>query len=487
MTARLCEARIAQVPQEVGRPAYDRKAQRVGIVHVGIGAFHRGHQAVYTEDAMARGDRNWAVTGVSLRSSHVRDSLQPQDGLYTLAERDATGERLRVIGAVRNVLVAKEDAEAVIAALASPDVHIATFTVTEKGYWRDSSSGSLLVDASDIAHDLRGDAAPRTLYGFLERALARRKAAGLSGLSLVSCDNLAENGRQLSALLVEFLERRNPSLAAWARNEISCPSTMVDRIVPATTQSDLERIEGALRMQDRAAVVTEHFHHWVIEDRFVGPRPRWEEAGARWVADVRPYETAKLRMLNGSHSALAYIGLSLGHEYVHQAITDPDLGPIVRQLMCNEAAASLAPTAGQDLTAYAEALIERFNNPSLAHRLAQIATDGTQKIPQRWLAPLAALEQSGRPAPSLLFALAAWIAFICTTLQRIDDPLAARLAGIREAAGADARAAAGAVVGPSGIFRDVWQTSAAALRTIETHVETMMGQGMRRALVAFRR
>jgi fructuronate reductase len=481
---RLCDARLASLPARVSRPAYDRAAQRTGIVHFGIGAFHRAHQAVYTDDAMAGGDRDWAIAGVSLRSPDVRDQLQPQDGLYTLSQRDASGERLRVIGAVREVHVARENPEAVVNALASADVHIVTFTITEKGYWRDPSSGSLLIDAPDVAHDLRGEGAPRTIYGFLERSLSRRRAARLAGMSLVSCDNLAENGPQLAALLDEFLERRDAALATWARRETSCPSTMVDRIVPATTAADLTRIAGALQIEDRAAVVTEPFHQWVIEDRFVGPRPRWEVSGAQLVAEVRPFETAKLRMLNGSHSALAYIGLGLGHDYVHQAVTDPDLGQFIVQLMRDEAATTLTPAPTQDLSAYADALFGRFNNPALPHRLAQIAMDGTQKIPQRWLASIAALEQSGKTPRALLFAVASWIAFVCTPSQQLDDPLAEQLLGVRKLAD-DPRAAVQAVVGEQGLFRDVWRASPSAAQTIESWVSAIKRHGMRRTLLAF--
>lgn len=480
---RLSNAQLASLlPATVRRPAYDRAVQRVGIVHFGIGAFHRAHQAVYTDDAMASGDQHWAITGVSLRSPDVRNALQPQDGLYSLVERERAGERLRIIGSVRDVLVAPENPEAVIAALASPDVRVVTFTVTEKGYLRDSSTGSLLIDTADLAHDLAGAGAPRTIYGFLEHAFARRRAAGLPGMTLVSCDNLADNGRQLGVLLNEYLERRDATLAAWARSETSCPSTMVDRIVPATTSSDLERVATTLGSEDRGAVMTEPFSQWVIEDRFVGPRPKWEVGGAQFTAEVRPFETAKLRMLNGAHSTLAYVGLGLGLEYVHQAVADADLHALVRQLMTAEAAASLTPVAGQNFTQYAEALLQRFDNPSLAHRLIQIAMDGTQKIPQRWLASIATLQQQGKPAPALLFALAAWLAFICTPGRIVDDPLAAQLATIRERTRGDAAAAVDAIVGDCGLFSGVWRADPATAKRIAAHLASIERDGMRRAL-----
>jgi fructuronate reductase len=477
---RLCNANVRALPVDVRRPAYDRSAQRTGIVHFGIGAFHRAHQAVYTDDAMAAGDRDWAISGVSLRSPDVRDALQPQDGLYSVTERDTAGERIRVIGSVREVLVGGEDAERIIAALASPDAHVVTFTVTEKGYLRDPEKGSLLTTAPDLAHDLQEIGPPRTIYGFLERGLARRRVAGLPGMTLMSCDNLASNGRQLAALLDEYLERRDPTLAQWARRENSYPCTMVDRIVPATAAADVARIAGALGFADRAAVVTESFTQWVIEDRFAGPRPKWEAGRAQFAADVGSFETAKLRMLNGAHSALAYVGLGLGLEYVHQAIADPDLNALVRRIM-KEGAASLTPAPGQDLVAYAETLEQRFANASLGHRLIQIAMDGTQKIPQRWLASIATLQQQGRQPSALLFALAGWIAFACSTQRTLDDPLAGRLVEIRERS-SDARAAVSALVGEGGLFRAVWQADHATLEGIGAQVTAIAQRGMRRAL-----
>lgn len=484
LTPRLDTTRLASLPANVRRPGYERADQRTGIVHFGIGAFHRAHQAAYTDDAMTAGDRHWSITGVSLRSPSVRDVLQPQDGLYSLVERDRTGEHMRVVGSVRDVLVARENAQAVIAALASPDVHVVTFTVTEKGYLRDSSNGSLLTTAADVAHDLRGEAEPRTIYGFLEHAFARRRAAGMPGMTLVSCDNLADNGRQLAALLDQYLEQRDPSLAHWARREIACPCTMVDRIVPAPTAADLGDLASVLGFEDRGAVFTERFTQWVIEDRFVAARPKWEAGGAHFTPEVRPFETAKLRMLNGAHSALAYVGLGLGLEYVHEAIADPDLNALVRELMA-QAAGTLRPAADQNLRAYADALLHRFENVSLGHRLAQIAMDGTQKIPPRWLAPLVASQQQCMPASALLFALAAWIAFVCTPNRVVDDPLAPQLAAIRERTRGDITSAVAELVGEHGLFCGAWHADSTTARCIAADVAAIMHGGMRTALANY--
>ncbi|WP_447954196.1 mannitol dehydrogenase family protein [Sphingopyxis chilensis] len=429
------------LPASVQAPGYDRAVQAAGIVHIGIGAFHRAHQAVYTDDAMNAGDRDWGIIGVSLRSGGVAAQLNPQGGLYTAATRRAAGTRLRVVGAVRHVLVAADDAQAVIDAIAAPTTHIVSFTVTEKGYLR-GADGTL---------DLAAARGAPSLYRFVGAGLAARKAAGLGGLTLLSCDNLAGNGAALKALMRQYLAAEYSDVLGWFDSECRAPSTMIDRIVPATTDADRAAIEATLGARDDGAVVTEGFSQWVIEDDFAGPRPRWENVGAELVADVAPYETAKLRMLNGAHSALAYIGLGKGHDYVHQAIADADVRPVIERLMRAEAAPTIAAAPGQDLAAYADALLDRFANPALNHRLVQIAMDGSQKIPQRWLETLAWHQQRGARCSSLESAIAAWIAFLRSD-HPIDDPLADKL---REAAaGPDAMAK---LFGEDGLIASEWR------------------------------
>jgi fructuronate reductase len=408
------------LPASVQAPGYDRERQAAGIVHIGIGAFHRAHQAVYTDDAMAAGDRDWGIIGVSLRSGDVAAQLNPQDGLYTVSTRSAAGTEMRLIGAVQKVLVAADDPQVVIDAIAAPTTHIVSFTVTEKGYLR-RPDGSL---------DLPEAVGSSSLYRFVAAGLAARKAAGSPGLTLLSCDNLAGNGAVLRRLMRDYLAAYHADLSAWFDSECRCPATMIDRIVPATTEADRAAVETTLGVRDEGAVVTEAFSQWVIEDDFAGPRPRWEKVGAELVADVAPYETAKLRMLNGAHSALAYIGLEAGHAFVHQAIADPAIRPVIERLMREEAAPTIDAAPGQDLLAYAGALLDRFANPALNHRLIQIAMDGSQKIPQRWLETLAWHQERGQRCPSLETAIAAWIAFLRSD-HPFDDPLADKL---REAA-----------------------------------------------------
>lgn len=455
---RLSTANLGALAPRVARPAYDRATQRCGIVHLGIGAFHRAHQAVYTDDAMSAGDRNWGIVGVSLRSAEVRDQLQAQNGLYTVVQRGSGMMSTQLIGAVQRVLVAPEMPQDVIDVIADRDTHVVTVTVTEKGYWR-RADGSLDLGAPAVARDLDPAAPPQTLFGFVARALLQRRRAGLPGLSLLSCDNLAENGALLQRLMQEFLQRFDATLADWCFANCSCPSTMVDRIVPATTATEREVVAADIGLRDEATVITEPFRQWVIEDRFAGPRPRWELGGAQIVADVRAHEAMKLRMLNGAHSALAYLGLHAGHEFVHQAIADPAIRPVIERLMRTEAAASLTLQPGLDTDAYADALLQRFANAALPHRLAQIAMDGSQKIPQRWLQAMTINRAAARECPATLRALAAWLLHVRGDARRVDDPLAAELAGLWHSSGRDGIVRA--LFGDGGLFARSWTASAA--------------------------
>ncbi|MBS0254030.1 MAG: mannitol dehydrogenase family protein [Proteobacteria bacterium] len=458
---RLSPACLGGLPTGITRPGYDRAAQAVGIVHFGIGAFHRAHMAWYTDRAMAAGDRDWMITGVSLRSAGVAEQLNPQGGLYTLAERSARGTALAVIGAVREVLVASREGAAVVAALAVPATRIASFTITEKGYCR-RADGSL-----DLA------LADQGFYPLLAEGLARRQAAGLGGLTLLSCDNLADNGQQLERLMGAYLAARMPALAPWFAGNCTCPATMIDRIVPATTPADLAEVAGALGLSDAAAVVTEPFSQWVIEDRFAGPRPRWEAVGAELVAQVAPYESAKLRMLNGAHSALAYLGLRHGHTFVHQAVADPAIRPLIERLMRVEAAPTVAAAPGHDLAAYADALLARFANPALNHRLIQIAMDGSQKVPQRWLETLAEQQRRGQDCPAILAALAGWLRHLrgdnAEPWGPVDDPLAQPLADAWRHHGAGGIVAA--LFGPAGLVSATWTPTAADHATLAQLLE----------------
>ena len=393
---RLSARHVAKLPGDVARYSYDRKSQNFGIVHFGLGAFHRAHQAWYTDLVMDAGERDWSICGVSLRSRSVADQLVPQDGIYTLIERSAAGANARLIGAVGEVLYAPDQRQQAIERIASPSCHIVSFTVTEKGYAR--CHGGALDFAS----------AETSFYPLLAQGLALREKRGLAGLTLLPCDNLADNGNVLRRLVTEWIARRQAGLADWFEHECSVVSAMVDRIVPRTTEIDLAELEDRIGLADEGAVFTEPFSQWVIEDNFAGPRPRWEDHGAQVVDKVAPYETAKLRMLNGAHSLLAYCGLRRGYRFVHEAVHDAELRELARRLMIDEAAPTVVTAPGQDLHSYAGQLLERFANPALEHRLAQIAMDGTEKLPQRWLDTLRWHRSRGGSCPSILAGLDAW-------------------------------------------------------------------------------
>ncbi|MCX5515403.1 mannitol dehydrogenase [Kaistia algarum] len=449
MTERLDTQRLAALPAAILRPAYDRAAVRPGIVHLGVGAFHRAHEAVAIDDCLAAGDSGWGIVAASLRSPDTRDALNPQDGLYTVVDRDSEGDRFRVIGAILRVLVAPEDPAALVAAMADPNVRIVSLTVTEKGYTR-RSDGTLDEDHPDIRHDLAEWGRPRSALGFLAAALEARKAAGVPPFTALSCDNLPSNGATLKALLTRFAELRSPELGTYVRDKVACSSTMVDRIVPATTDSDRALVDDALGVTDAWPVVTEPYYSWVIEDDFPAGRPDIRTPGVLFVEDVAPYELMKLRLLNGAHSTLAYAGLLLGHDNVAAAFTDPDARALVDALW-RESAATL-PDAGLDSDDYCARLAIRFGNRALRHKLDQIGTDGSEKLPQRIAMPLRENLAAGRKASAQASAIAFWIA----ALERrgkgefaFTDPRLDRLTTL--AAQADANAAAGDILALLGL------------------------------------
>jgi fructuronate reductase len=393
------------LPSAVARPGYDRGRVQPGIVHLGVGAFHRAHQAVLVDDCLADGDMNWGIVAASLRSTTTRDALQPQDGLYTLAICDSSGTAHRVVGAILRVLVAPEAPAALLDALTDPGIKIVTLTITEKGYYTDLASRSLRAEDPDILHDLAVLDAPRTALGFLVEAIARRRASGSLPFTVLSCDNLPNNGRTLLASLVQFATARDPELGSWMEANISCPSSMVDRIVPATTDADRTSVAAAIGAEDAWPVVCEPFLQWVIEDRFPSGRPALERYGAEFVTDVAPYEHMKLRLLNGTHTTIAAIGRLAGYDTVSAAIADPTVRRLIQRYWYQ-----VAPTLKAiNVAAYTQRLLARYANTALPHKTAQIAMDASLKVPQRILAPLAELRATQAPNDALVFAVAAWI------------------------------------------------------------------------------
>jgi fructuronate reductase len=430
---RLNTSTLHSAAKNVRLLGYDRAGMRSGIVHLGLGAFARAHLAEYTDDALARAPGDWGITGVSLRRPHQRDRLAPQDGLYTAIQRDGSGAQARIIGCVQRVLVAREAPPAVVAAMADPACRIVTLTVTEKGYCHDPASGRLDFAHPDITADFAHPAAPRSAIGLIVAALERRRAARLLPFTVVCCDNLPQNGRLLARLVDEFARRRNAQLADWIAAAGAFPSTMVDRIVPATTDADIAAASQAVGLLDLAVVVHEPFRQWVIEDRFVSTaRPAWQEVGAQFVADVAPYEHMKLRVLNAAHSALAYLGYLSGRETIVEAVSDSILRRFVLDLWREEIIPVLTAPPGINLNAYSDRLMRRFENPAILHRTWQVAADGSQKLPQRLLDTIRERLVRQLPVTRLAHVIAAWIRYvggIDEAAKPIDvrDPQAAAL------------------------------------------------------------
>lgn len=437
---RLGNAFLDDHPADVRVPAYVRRSITPGIVHLGVGAFHRAHQAVYIDDLLSR-EPNWGIVGASLRSPETADALLPQDGLYTVAVRDGATTRCRVVGSLVDVLVLPRDRERLMTNLCDPAVRIVSMTITEKGYCHDPATGLLDESHPDIVADLTNPATPRSAPGLIVEALARRMASGTVPFTILSCDNLPANGRTARRVVTRFAALRDPGLGAWIASEVAFPSSMVDRIVPATTHPDRAVVAAALGVEDAWPVVTEPFSQWVVEDRFPAGRPRFEDVGVAMVDDVAPFEQMKLRMLNGSHSAIAYLGSRAGHETVADTIEDAAFRRFIHDLMTEEVMPTLS-VAGMDLGLYRDALIERFRNRGLRHLTRQIAMDGSQKLPQRLLGTIRDRLAAGASIDRLALAVAGWMTYLrgvddTGRPHEIRDPLAPRLRTIVDAAGDD--------------------------------------------------
>jgi fructuronate reductase len=421
---------LPALPREM-RPRVDPRSLGVGIVHLGLGAFHRAHQAVFTEDAVAAAGGDWGICGVTQRSGAVVDQLVPQDGLYTVAVRGAAGERLRVVGSVREVVWARADPDRLLQRIAAPTTTVITLTVTEKGYHRDPATDRLRTDSPELTADIE-QRTTRTVLGQLVEGLDRRRRQSAAPITVVCCDNLPSNGRVLEALVNDFVarRRRDDGLAAWISEHVRFPATMVDRIVPATTPADRARVAAQLDADDRGLVVTEPFSQWVIQDDFATRRPAWERAGAIMTSDVAPYERIKLRMLNGSHSTLAYLGQLADHEFVADAVASPGLAAVLRALFADDVAPTLEIPRGFDLGRYGHDLLERFANPGLRHRTAQIAMDGSEKLPQRLLGTVRDRLDAGAQPMAATLGVAAWMRVISARHSDsgrplvVEDPLA---------------------------------------------------------------
>lgn len=410
-------------------PQYDRDNLNARMVHLGFGAFHRAHQAVYTDILAAEHGSDWGYCEVNLIGGEQQIAdLKAQDTLYSVAEMSADAWTARVVGVVKNALHAQVDGlETVLAALCEPQVAIVSLTITEKGYCHAPATGQLMLDHPLIAADLQNPHQPKSAPGVVVEALARRKAAGLPAFSVMSCDNMPENGHVMRNVTRAYAAAVDRELAEWIDAHVTFPSTMVDRIVPAVTPDTLDKIERITGVRDPAGVACEPFRQWVIEDNFVAGRPAWEKAGAELVKDVVPFEEMKLRMLNGSHSFLAYLGYLAGYAHINDCMEDENYRRAARALMLDEQAPTLK-VKGVDLAGYADQLIARYSNPALQHRTWQIAMDGSQKLPQRMLDSVRWHRVHQNAFPLLALGIAGWMRYVGGVDERgnqieVCDPL----------------------------------------------------------------
>jgi len=463
-------------------PAAAWAAQSVGILHLGIGAFHRAHQAVFTEDAcVASGSIDWGICGVSQRSPAVVDQLRPQDGLYGVLQRSADSARLRVVGSVRDVLFAAAEPARLSEKFVDPAVRIVSLTVTEKGYRRDGTGHLDLADPM-MAEDLSSGSG-LTVVGQVVRGLQARMAANGAPVTVLSCDNLCDNGGVIRRLVLDFCgalpDAEAGPLVDWIESSVLFPSTMVDRIVPATTAPDRAEARSMLGLTDEGLVVAEPFRQWVIEDRFAAGRPAWELAGVDMTDDVAPYEAMKLRLLNGTHSMLAYLGALAGYETIAEAVRDDVLADAATRLMQEDVLPTLAGPDGTDLAAYSREVLDRFANPALQHRTVQVAMDGSQKLPLRLLGTVQDRLAAGETPVWACRAVAGWMVYISAGHDRmgrtlpLDDPLAERL---RAAAGTGGTASSvvDGLLGVSEVFTAELAASAALRETLVIQVEELL-------------
>jgi fructuronate reductase len=430
MQKHLSDVTLGSLPTNILRPKYDRSRTSIGIAHIGPGAFHRAHQAVYFDSLLER-DPRWAISAIALRSAGVRDALTPQDGLYSLAELSLEGP-IRVIGAIRELLVGSEQMDAAFARLSAPETQIVTLTVTEKGYCLDAQ-GQLQMSHPDIQRDLQSPRTPVSTVGWLVEALRRRRAQGTAPFIVISCDNLMDNGRALHRALVDYAQALEPPFARFIESEVICPRTMVDSITPATDDALRARVNNALGVLDAWPVQREPFTQWVIEDSPALNGIDLAAVGVTIAKDVSVYDRAKLRLVNGAHSTLAYLGSLRGRETVFDAINDVPLARFVERLMRDDLGPSLGNAQGLDVQRYIDAILERYRNPAVRHFLSQIAWDGTKKLPVRIIATALQLIGENKDVRRLAWPIAAWMRFVVRQAKArvpIVDPEGTRLAEI---------------------------------------------------------
>ncbi|KMN17584.1 mannitol dehydrogenase family protein [Pseudomonas helleri] len=440
---------------KVAKPTYLDSDTQHGIAHFGVGGFHRAHQAFYTDALMDQGrDLDWSICGIGLRPEDrkVRDDLAGQDYLYTLFELgDSDDTQSRIIGSISNMLLAEDSIQAVIDKLASPHIRIVSLTITEGGYCIDDSTGEFMAQLPQIQQDLAQPHAPRTVFGVLCAALAQRRANHTPAFTVMSCDNLPHNGNVARKALLAFAALSNPDLHDWIAANVSFPNAMVDRITPMTSNAHRLQLHDQLGIDDAWPVVCEPFIQWVLEDKFSNGRPAWETVGVQLTDDVTPYEEMKIKLLNGSHLALTYLGFLKGYRFVHDTMNDPLFVAYMRAYMDKDVTPQLAPVPGIDLTAYKNTLVQRFSNQAIADQLERVCSDGSSKFPKFTVPTINRLIADGAELKRAALVVAAWALYLkgvdetgqtyaipdpraefCQALVADDELIVQRLLGVEE-------------------------------------------------------
>ncbi|MGA7391593.1 MAG: mannitol dehydrogenase family protein [Terrimicrobiaceae bacterium] len=486
MTAKLNTANLSKLDPKIQVPQYDRQKVGQAMMHVGVGGFHRAHQALYTDDLLNQGeDSQWGFCGVGLlkHDARIRDVMQSQDCLYTLVERSLAGDTARVIGSIVNFSFAPDDSQKVIEQMASPATRILSLTITEGGYYI-SSTGELDAQHPDLQRDLANPHEPSCAFGYILEALDRRRIRGLAPFTVMSCDNIQSNGEVAKKMLMAFAELRDPQLKNWMAENCLFPNSMVDRITPATTDEHRSLVKDKFGIDDGWPVMTESFKQWVIEDHFVQGRPKWELVGAQMTSDVLPYEKMKLRLLNASHQALCYIGMLLGYQLVHETMEDSDIRKLVEKMMDDEVTPILSEVSGVDLTEYKKTLIERFANPAIRDQLSRIGIYGSSGIPKFVLPTVEEQLKRGGPIKLLSFTVASWFRY----LDGLDesgkempmlDPMAPKLRERAKAAGKDARQ----LLGMREVFSEELANASAFANQVSDTLDSFYAEGARATLV----
>ncbi len=443
MPTKISSSTLGALAASVRTPQYDRRKIVTRMVHVGVGGFHRAHQAIYTDDLLA-GDSDWGYCGVGLlkHDIRIRDVMRDQDCLYTVIERDNAGDQARVVGSMTEFLLAPDDPETVLEKMASPGCQLVSLTITEGGYYVHQGTGEFDVEHPDIQRDLANPHQPSCSFGYLLEAADRRRTRGLAPFTVMSCDNIQGNGDVAKKMLLAFAELRDPALRNWMEANVAFPNSMVDRITPATTEEHRALVRDQFGIDDEWPVTTESFKQWVIEDRFSQGRPAWEKVGAQMTADVLPYEKMKLRLLNASHQAICYSGMLLGLSFAHEALAEPLIRSLMETMMDMEVTPLLPQPEGIDLTAYKKTLVERFSNPAIRDQLSRIGTEGSARIPKFVLPSVAEQLQRGGPIDCLSYTVASWFRYLSGQsdtgqLMPIIDPMEAKLRERAKAGGKD--------------------------------------------------